>query len=176
MPKKWNRFVKLILESQPDDGRVAIRNKKKSKNMRLPGCKWNLGVGPHFHQNSGHKPCKIWERTVSVRFLSTLQDAGYLNLSVRWHMPLGQNPHTDERSIRCMTKKSYGWNRTRGSLVKWLCIRNTIPPCMQQPFPNIVAFLKRCVALFPNFKENSRMYIYAILCMHWMISELIAFL
>jgi len=28
MPKKWNRFVNLILESQPDDGRVAIRNKK----------------------------------------------------------------------------------------------------------------------------------------------------
>ena len=30
---------------------------------------------------------------------------------------------------------------------------------MQQPFANIVAFLKRCVALLPDFKENSAMYV-----------------
>ena len=45
------------------------------------------------------------------------------------------------------------------SLVKWLCIKNTIPPCMQQPFANIVAFFERCVALLPNFKENPPMYV-----------------
>ena len=31
MPEIWNRFVNLISESQPDDGRVAIRNKKIQK-------------------------------------------------------------------------------------------------------------------------------------------------
>ena len=45
------------------------------------------------------------------------------------------------------------------SLVKWLCIKNTIPPCMRQPFANIVAFFERCVALLSNFKENPPMYI-----------------
>ena len=45
------------------------------------------------------------------------------------------------------------------SLKKWLCITNTISPCMQQPFANIVAFFKRCVALLPNFKENPPMYV-----------------
>ena len=45
------------------------------------------------------------------------------------------------------------------SLVKRLCIKNTIPPCMQQPFARIVAFFERCVALLPNFKENPPMYV-----------------
>ena len=45
------------------------------------------------------------------------------------------------------------------SLVKRLCIKNTIPPCMQQPFASIVAFFERCVALLPNFKENPPMYV-----------------
>ena len=45
------------------------------------------------------------------------------------------------------------------SLVKRLCIKNTIPPCMRQPFANIVAFFERCVALLPNFKENPPMYV-----------------
>ena len=44
-------------------------------------------------------------------------------------------------------------------LVKWLCKKNTIYPCMQQPFANIVAFFERCVALLPNFKENPPMYV-----------------
>ena len=56
-------------------------------------------------------------------------------------------------------KKSYGWNRTRGSLVNWFCIKNTIPPCMQQPFANIVASFKKCVALLPNFNQNPPMYV-----------------
>ena len=37
--------------------------------------------------------------------------------------------------------------------------KNTIYPCMQQPFANIVAFFERCVALLPNFKENPPMYV-----------------
>ena len=41
------------------------------------------------------------------------------------------------------------------SLVKRLCIKNTIPPCMQQPFARIVAFFERCVALLPNFRNHS---------------------
>ena len=45
------------------------------------------------------------------------------------------------------------------SLVKRLCIKNTIPSCMQQPFASIVAFFERCVALLPNFKENPPMYV-----------------
>ena len=46
------------------------------------------------------------------------------------------------------------------SLVKKkLCIKNTLPPCMQQPFASIVAFFERCVALLPNFKENPPMYV-----------------
>ena len=27
--------------------------------------------------------------------------------SVSWHMPLSQNPHTEEMSIKCITKKTY---------------------------------------------------------------------
>ena len=45
------------------------------------------------------------------------------------------------------------------SLVKRLCIKNTITPCMQQPFASNVAFFERCVALLPNFKENPPMYV-----------------
>ena len=45
------------------------------------------------------------------------------------------------------------------SLVKSLCIKNTIPPCMQQPFANIIAVFKRCVARLPIFKENTPMYV-----------------
>ena len=39
--------------------------------------------------------------TVSVRFLDIAR--WYLHLSVSWHMPLSQNPHTDEMSIKCIT-------------------------------------------------------------------------
>ena len=74
------------------------------------------------------------------------------------------------------------------SLVKWLCIKNTIPPCMQQPFANIVAFFKRSVALagrqsFPAIQPLRflmqwvlQLQVRTLLCMYWMISEIIAFL
>ena len=41
-------------------------------------------------------------------------------------------------------------------------MENTIPPCMQQPFANIVAFFERRVALLPNFNENLPIYIYVL--------------
>ena len=44
-------------------------------------------------------------------------------------------------------------------LVKWLCTKNTIPQCMQQPFATIVAFFERCVALLSNFRENPPIYV-----------------
>ena len=37
--------------------------------------------------------------------------------------------------------------------------KNTIYPCMQQPFANIVAFFERCVAFFPNFKLNLPVFV-----------------
>jgi hypothetical protein len=51
-------------------------------------------------------------------------------------------------------------------LVKRCCTQNTTPQCMQQPFAKSVAFVERCVALLPNFRENPPIN----------ISEIIAFL
>ena len=59
----------------------------------------------------------------------------------------------------CSLFKKWRKINMQTSLVKWLCIKNTVPPCMQQPFANIVAFFKGCAALLPNFKENPPMYV-----------------
>lgn len=58
MPEIWNRFVNLILESQPDDGRVAIRNKKNLKTCACPGVNGTLALAHTFIKIQGAKLVK----------------------------------------------------------------------------------------------------------------------
>ena len=87
-------------------------------------------------------------------YISTGVSLNICNSSFK-HVHSKQAPIHAICSLQIMKEKT----NLQTLLVKWLCTKNTIPQCMQQPFATIVAFFERCVALLSNFRENPPIYV-----------------